>query len=96
MFGLWLLPINGDLLKLKRKNLIKPIGFDDNHIFNRLSLKRPAVERKVDRVVRCYYWEGTHQCLGSQCFWPKVGVCPIFNKLKNKMIRAKWLYGKDF
>ena len=70
--------------KLKKHDIIKPIGIDDNHIFNRLTLKRPSVERKGDKVVSCHYWEGMHQCLGPQCFWPKVGVCPIYNRLKIK------------
>ena len=72
------------LPKFRKNEIIKPIGVDNNHIFNRLALKRPAVERKGDTVKKCYYWEGTKQCLGPQCFWPKVGVCPIYNKLKVK------------
>lgn len=76
--------ING--VQMPRRNHIRiaPMGVDDNHIFNRISLKRPSVVRRGDKVMECHYWNGMHQCLGPQCFWPKVGVCPIFNKLKIK------------
>ena len=57
-------------------------------MFRRLELKRPAVVRKGNVVKQCFYYEGTKQCLGPMCLWPKVGVCPIFNRLKVKF-RAK-------
>ncbi|MFQ6020541.1 MAG: hypothetical protein ACE5J4_00780 [Candidatus Aenigmatarchaeota archaeon] len=55
-------------------------------MFRRLSLKRPVVIRKGNRVQTCYYYKDLKRCLGSRCFWQKVGVCPIYNRLK---LRAK-------
>jgi len=69
------------------KPKIAPIGFTNGNGFNKLEHKRPAVVRKGDVVKKCFYWEGTHQCLGSQCYWPTVGHCPIFSRLK--MRKAK-------
>lgn len=69
---------------MKRKNMIAPMNIENSYIFNRLSLKRPSVVRKGDKVIECHYWKGMKQCLGPQCFWIKVGVCMTYNKLKVK------------
>ncbi len=45
------------------------------------------VIRKGDKVKECYYYKGMKTCLGPQCLWPRVGTCPIFNRLKVR--RAK-------
>ena len=57
-------------------------------LFRKLKPKRPTVIRKGDRVKTCYYYANTKRCLGPLCFWPKVGVCPFFNRLKPRF-RAK-------
>jgi len=57
--------------------------------FKKLKLQRPTVIRVGEVVKTCYYYNGTHQCLGVRCFWPTVGKCPIYNRLKSKMLRAK-------
>ena len=49
--------------------------------YSRLDLKRPAVLRKGNSVKTCYLYEGTKQCLGDSCFWPRAGKCSIFDKL---------------
>jgi len=72
------------LRKIRKSDVIRPMGVDNNHIFNKLSLRRPAVQRKGDKVMKCFYWEGTKECLGPQCFWVDVGICSIYRRLKIK------------
>ncbi len=53
-------------------------------VFRKLKPQRPTVIRVGDTVKTCFYYKGTKTCLGPLCFWTKVGVCPIYNRLKNK------------
>jgi len=57
-------------------------------LFRKLKPKRPTVIRNGDKVKTCYYYANTKRCLGSLCFWQKVGTCPFFNRIKTR-IRAK-------
>ena len=70
------------------------IGFENKLQFQgpfyaRVDLKRPAVMRVGDNVKKCFFWEGTKQCLGPQCFWAKVGTCSVMNRIKRKRRVAK-------
>lgn len=58
-------------------------------LFKRVEPKRPTVIRKGDTVKTCYFYKGMGTCLGPQCFWPRVGTCPFYNRLKSRMVRAK-------
>ncbi len=49
--------------------------------YSRIDLKRPAVVRRGNIVKTCYLHEGTGQCLGEACFWPRAGKCSFFTKL---------------
>ena len=53
------------------------IGFG----YGRVTPKRPTVVRRGDTVKKCFYYDGLHQCLGTQCYWPTVGKCEIYNRL---------------
>lgn len=53
-------------------------------MFRKLSPKRPTVIRKGDKVKECYYYKGMKQCLGVQCFWPRVGICPIYDRVNKR------------
>ncbi len=79
--------------KFKLPAQVKPeAGLNgDLSMFRKLELKRPAVVRVGTMVKSCFYYEGTKQCLGPMCLWPKVGVCPIYNRLMRgkKFIKAK-------
>jgi len=59
------------------------------HMFRRIQPKRPTVIRKGDKVKVCYLYKGTKQCLGPQCYWPIVGSCPHFNRLKSRRFKGK-------
>lgn len=58
-------------------------------MFRKLKPQRPTVVRRGDKVLTCHYYNGMKQCLGPICFWQQVGVCPIFNRVKSRMSRAK-------
>lgn len=58
-------------------------------MFRKLKPQRPTVIRKGDVVKTCYYFNGMKQCLGPLCFWPRVGSCPIMEKDKKRMPKAK-------
>ncbi len=60
-----------------------------NTMFRKLKPQRPTVIRIGDKVKTCYYHKGMKSCLGSRCFWPRVGVCPIYNRIRVKMRKAK-------
>ena len=55
------------------------------YVFRKLKPQRPTVIRMGDVVKVCYYYKGTKTCLGPLCFWPKVGKCSIYAKLKPKI-----------
>lgn len=74
-----------------RPTIHKPIeyvGLNDtrgaNMLFRRIEPRRPTVVRKGNIVQVCYLYKNMNQCLGPQCFWPKVGKCPIYNRLKTR------------
>ncbi len=50
--------------------------------FKKITPKKPMVIRKGDVVERCFLYEQTGQCLGPLCYWQRIGVCPIYEKLK--------------
>ena len=77
--------------KFKITTKIRPeMGLNgDPAMFRKLQLKRPAVVREGLKVKTCFYYDGTKQCLGSMCLWPKVGVCPIYNRLLKSKISFK-------
>jgi hypothetical protein len=56
-------------------------------IFKRIQPKRPMVKRKGNKVLICHYHKGMKQCLGAQCFWQRVGTCPIYNRIKGQKSR---------
>jgi len=58
-------------------------------VFRKLKPKRPVVIRNGDKVKECFYFRGTHRCIGPLCYWLKVGVCPIYNKINGKKLRIK-------
>jgi len=60
-----------------------------NPFFRRLKPKRPSVVRNGDTVKVCHYYKGTKKCLGPMCYWPKVGTCSTFNRMRVKMRKAK-------
>ena len=71
-----------------------PIGFENRLQFNgpfyaRVDMKRPAVQRVGDNVRKCFFWEGTKQCLNVQCFWKSVGTCSVYNRINGKRRVAK-------
>ncbi|MFQ6009856.1 MAG: hypothetical protein ACE5J7_01920 [Candidatus Aenigmatarchaeota archaeon] len=53
--------------------------------YRKIEPKRPSVIRKGDKVKKCFYFQGMKQCLGVRCYWPRVGMCAIWDKInKNK------------
>jgi hypothetical protein len=54
-------------------------------VFRKLKPQRPTVIRTGDIVKVCYYYKGTKTCLGPLCFWPRVGKCQIYTKLRPKI-----------
>ncbi len=52
--------------------------------FKRVVPQRPMVVRKGDVVKVCYFYQGMKECLGTACYWQKIGRCPIFERLKRK------------
>jgi len=62
---------------------------DESMIYSRLEPKRPTVERIGDKVKKCFFYKGTGQCLGARCYWPMVGTCSTFNRLKSRGKFAK-------
>jgi len=49
--------------------------------YRQLTPKRPMVIRKGYCVKRCFYYKDLKVCMGTQCYWPKVGTCPLYDKL---------------
>ena len=49
--------------------------------YMRVQSKKPTVVRKGDKVKRCFFFDGTGDCLGIRCFWASVGSCPTFTKI---------------
>jgi len=68
--------------------------------YERVVPQRPMVQRKGDKVVKCFLYCNTKECLGTRCFWPKAGQCPTFSKLAEKVSKEnsngnrKRKYGK--
>jgi hypothetical protein len=73
--------------------------FANGYPYERVVPQRPMVERKGDKVVKCFLHCSTKECLGTRCFWPKAGQCPIFDKLDKKVNGdkpvKKNIYGKS-
>ena len=76
-------------LKPKLRLIDPQPNWNGEPMFRKLTLVRPTVVRKGDTVKVCHYFNGTKQCLGPRCFWPKVGKCPIYNKIKIRVLKAK-------
>lgn len=53
-------------------------------LFRRLEPKKPAVTRVGDNVRECFFYNGMKECLGVRCYWPRVGKCPIFDRIVAK------------
>lgn len=53
-------------------------------LFRRLEPKKPAVLRVGDNVKDCFFYNGMGECLGVRCYWPRVGKCPIFDRIVAK------------
>ncbi len=53
--------------------------------FRKITPKRPVVIRIGNRVQTCYFYQGMKECLGNQCFWPRVGICKFYNRLNGKI-----------
>jgi len=64
-------------------------GDGDRMEYGRISPKRPVVQRKGDKVVKCMFYNGMKRCFGMRCFWPRVGKCPIYERLQVRQKRAK-------
>ncbi len=57
--------------------------------YRQLTPKRPVVIRRGEAVKKCFYFDGIKSCMGTQCYWPKVGICPIYERLYSKTKAGK-------
>ena len=57
--------------------------------YGRIAPKRPVVQRKGNKVVKCTFYKDMKRCFGLRCFWPRVGKCPIYERLQVRQRKAK-------
>jgi hypothetical protein len=63
----------------------KKIMLNGHFPYERVVPQRPIVARVGNKVIKCHLYDNTKECLGTRCFWPRAGVCPVFTRLDKKM-----------